>query len=54
MSIQSSLSVASLKSRMILPFWYWLAQVVLEKRPLKGCFVFLRSSLESVAKILDC
>ena len=30
-------SLASLKSRLILPFWYWLTQVVLEKRPLNGC-----------------
>ena len=29
-------SVASFKSRMILPFWYRLTQVVLEKRPLTG------------------
>jgi len=28
--------VAWFKSRLILPFWYWLTQVVLEKRPLKG------------------
>ena len=27
-------SLASFKSRLVLPFWYWLAQVVLEKRPL--------------------
>jgi len=27
-------SLASLTSRMVLPFWYWLTQVVLEKRPL--------------------
>jgi len=26
-------SRASLQSRMILPFWYWLTQVVLEKGP---------------------
>jgi len=30
-------SVASFKSRMILPFWYRLTQVVLEKRPFNGC-----------------
>ena len=30
--------LASLKSSMVLPFWYWLTQeVVLEKRPLNGC-----------------
>jgi len=25
---------SSFKSRLVLPFWYWLAQVVMEKRPL--------------------
>jgi len=30
-------SPASLKSRLVLPFWYQLTQVVLEKRPLNGC-----------------
>ena len=34
-----SLSLASVKSRLVLPFWYWLTQVVLEKRPLNGCSV---------------
>jgi len=28
--------LASLKSRIVLPFWCWLTQVVLEKRPLNG------------------
>jgi len=23
--------------RLVLPFWYWLTQVVLEKEPLNGC-----------------
>jgi len=32
-------SLASFKSRLVLPFWYWLTQVVLEKRPLNGCSV---------------
>jgi len=27
-------ALASIKSRLVLPFWYWLTQVVLEKRPL--------------------
>jgi len=31
------LSLASFKSRLVLPFWYWLTQVVLEKRLLNGC-----------------
>ena len=30
-------SLASFKSRLVLPFWYWLTQVVLEKWPLDGC-----------------
>jgi len=30
-------SLASLKSRTVVPFWYQLTQVVLEKKPLNGC-----------------
>jgi len=30
-------SLASVKSRLVLPFWYRLTQVVLEKRPLNRC-----------------
>jgi len=29
-------SLASFKSRLVLPFWYWLTEGVLEKRPLNG------------------
>ena len=32
-----SLSLAPVKSRLVLPFWYRLTQVVLEKKPLNGC-----------------
>ena len=32
-----SLSLASVKSRLVLPFWYRLTRVVLEKGPLIGC-----------------
>ena len=32
-----SLSLAPVKSRLVLHFWYRLTQVVLEKRPLNGC-----------------
>ena len=32
-----SLSLASVKSRLVLPFWYRLTQVVLDKGPLNGC-----------------
>jgi len=34
---QTPLSLASIKSRLVLPFWYRLTQVVQEKRPLNGC-----------------
>ena len=38
-------SLASFNSRLVLPFWYELTQVVLEKRPLSWCsaVVVLRS-----------
>jgi len=32
-----SLSLASVKSRLVLPFWYRPTRVVLEKGPLNGC-----------------
>ena len=32
-----SVSLASQKSRLVLPFWYWLTWVVLEKGPLNVC-----------------
>ena len=32
-----SLSLASVKSRLVLPFWYRLNQVILDKGPLNGC-----------------
>ena len=32
-----SLSLASVKSRLVLPFWYWLTPVVPEKGLLNGC-----------------
>jgi len=34
---KTQLSLASFKSRLVLPFWCWLTQVFLEKRPLNGC-----------------
>jgi len=40
-----SLSLASQKSRLVLPFWYRLTRVVPEKEPLNGCVcVFLLNS----------
>ena len=32
-----SLSLASVKSRLVLPFWYLLTRVVPDKGPLNGC-----------------
>ena len=34
---QTPSSLASFKSRLVLPFRYWLTQVILERRPLNGC-----------------
>jgi len=31
------LSLASVKSRLVLPIWYRLTRVVLDERPLNGC-----------------
>ena len=38
-----SLSLASVKSRLVLPFWYWLTRVVPDKGPLNGyvCLSFV-------------
>ena len=36
-----SLSLASVKSRLVLPFWYRLTRVVLDKGPLNGCVCIL-------------
>jgi len=38
-------SLASFKSRLVLPYWYQLTQVVLEKRPLNGCSSSSSSSI---------
>jgi len=40
-----SLSLASVKSRLVLPFPYWLTQVVLEKGQLNVCVCVCRRSL---------
>ena len=42
-----SLSLASVKSRLVLPFWYRLTWVVPEKGPLNGC-VFSRGSADPI------
>ena len=47
-----SLSLASLKSRLVLPFWYWLTRVVPDKGPLNVC-VCVCVCLGSCAKALQ-
>ena len=53
-----SLSVASVKSRLVLPFWYRLTWVFPEKGPLNGCmcvFISLYSAiLQSTCSALYC
>ena len=43
-----SLSLAPVKSRLVLPFWYRLTQVFLEKRPLNGCSVLFAMSMARI------
>ena len=46
-----SLSLASVKSRLVLPFWYWLIWVVQEKGPLNGCVcVCVLSDFSDISK----
>jgi len=40
-------SLASFKSRLVLPLWYRLTQVVLEKWLLNGCIVLVVGTLSS-------
>jgi len=46
-----SLSLSSVKSRLVLPFWYWLTRVVPDKGPLNACCVIINeyyySAIES-------
>jgi len=42
-----SLSLASVKSRSVLPFWYWLTWVVPEKGPLNRCVCVCVMSVSS-------
>jgi len=48
-----SLSLASVKSRLVLPFWYQLTWVVPEKGPLNGC-VCVIVSIITVTVRLSC
>ena len=36
---QTPSSLASFKSRLVLPSWYWPTQVVVENKPLNGCSI---------------
>jgi len=40
------------KSRSVLPFWYWLTQVVQEKGPLNGCVCTLYIKIESSFRLV--
>jgi len=43
-----SLSLASVKSRLVLPFWYWLTQVVPEKGPSNVCVCVCSDDQEAI------
>ena len=49
-----SLSLASVKSRSVLPFWYRLTWVVPDKGPLSGCMcsVILNSSIFNMMRLI--
>ena len=46
-------SLASLKSRLVSPFWCQLTQVVLEKRPLNGCLGLYHSKSRCITQWLE-
>jgi len=49
-----SLSLASVKSRLVLPVWYWLTWVVLEKGPLNGCVcIVVESDLHHIYLFME-
>ena len=47
-----SLYLASVKSRLVLPFWYRLTRVVPEKRQLNGCVLYLSTCVYAVDRLL--
>ena len=47
-------SVTSFKSRLVLPVWYRLTQVVLEKRQLNGCIITSICHCETVSQYASC
>ena len=48
-----SLSLASVKSRLVLPFWYRLTRVVLEKGPLNECVLVVCETVLTYECITD-
>ena len=46
------LSLATVKSRLVLPFWYRLTRVVLEKGPLNGCVCVLLNVMYNKQHVL--
>jgi len=51
---KTSSSLASFKSRLVLPFWYRLTRVVLENRPLNGCIVVVVVQYEYRSLLASC
>jgi len=49
-----SLSLASVKARLVLPFWYRLTWVVPDKRPLNGCVCVFCQQLGKQAFVQLC
>ena len=49
-----SLSLASLKSRLVLPLWYWLTRVVPDRGPLNGCVYVVYWWLSSFSILVIC
>ena len=47
-----SLSLASVKSRLVLPFWYRLTRVVPDKGPLNGCVKVVQSGVLQTSRCL--
>ena len=48
-----SLSLASVKSRLVLPFWYPLTWVVRDKGPLNGCVCTILTYVQNHANIVS-
>jgi len=51
---KTPLSLASFKSKLVVPLWYRPTQVVLEKRPLNGCSSSSSSSSSSRLLVSHC